>query len=396
MSALKFVLYTNSPLKDGTCPVRLRTYFGRERYISLGISCKPEQWNRKTRQFNKKMDGYEAMNVLLRNRMNQAKKILAELGEDFTYEKFKQRFTGKYQVLSVNEFLDQRIEELEKAKKIGNREKYVSLKNMLAKYGATSISFKDVDYNFLKGLETFILGMGSKPATVHFYMRTLRALFNEAIRRGFVEKERYPFSTQFNKDGYKFSHMKSQHNPKPLTLPEMELLKAFPYQQHPHLQHSYDLFMFLVRARGINFVDACELTVDNIIGNRLNYVRQKTGKLYSISISPEMREIIDRYKENYLFPIMKNAPSKPSARYHHIRKALKVFNEQLKEIAEVCGIRKKITSYTARYSYTNILVRNGVSVPQIQQALGHSDISTTQHYIAKYAQEEIDKLDSLI
>jgi site-specific recombinase XerD len=36
-----------------------------------------------------------------------------------------------------------------------------------------------------------------------------------------------------------------------------------------------------------------------------------------------------------------------------------------------------MTSYTARYSYTNILVQNNVPVPLIQQALGHASIETT-------------------
>ena len=55
-----------------------------------------------------------------------------------------------------------------------------------------------------------------------------------------------------------------------------------------------------------------------------------------------------------------------------------------------------MTSYTARYSYTNVLVKNKVSVPLIQQALGHSNIATTQHYIEKFANEEVDKVDDLI
>jgi len=97
-----------------------------------------------------------------------------------------------------------------------------------------------------------------------------------------------------------------------------------------------------------------------------------------------------------LFPILDAAPEDLSARYHHIRKALKVFNDQLKEIAKVCCIEKNVTSYTARYTYTNILVKNNVSMPLIQQALGHSSIATTQHYIQKYSDSEVDKVDLLI
>jgi hypothetical protein len=51
-------------------------------------------------------------------------------------------------------------------------------------------------------------------------------------------------------------------------------------------------------------------------------------------------------RQTYLFPILDTAPEDPPARYHYIRKALKVFNDQLKEIAKVCGIEKNVTSYT--------------------------------------------------
>lgn len=68
----------------------------------------------------------------------------------------------------------------------------------------------------------------------------------------------------------------------------------------------------------------------------------------------------------------------------------------MKEISNLMGLKKKMTSYTARYSYTNILVQNNVPVPLIQQALGHASIATTQHYIKKFANEDVNKLDMLI
>lgn len=110
-----------------------------------------------------------------------------------------------------------------------------------------------------------------------------------------------------------------------------------------------------------------------------------------------MREIVNKYQgEVYLFPIKDDAPTKASAGYWHVRNALRYFNRDLKEISDIMGFKKKMTSYTARYSYTNVLVQNNVSVPLIQQALGHANIATTQHYIKKFANEEVDKVDTLI
>jgi len=400
MSALKIVLYKNKQLANGENPIRLRVYLGKERYISLGMSAKPADWNDKYGRFNSKAPNYEARNAILRNQLARAEELLSEIvesGKPFSIHEFKTKFLGNDKKVTVLGFVDQRVKELVSEKSIGNSNAYKQLKNMLLKYKPGEYIFSDIDYNFLKGFESFLLARGSKKSNVHFYMRTFRATVNEAIRRELLDPEQYPFATQFNKNKYSFAHLKNDYDPKPLAMDDLERLKSFPVDQYPHLQSSYDIFIFLLRARGLNFVDLCNLTVDNLVAGRLNYIRQKTGKLYSIKMTTEMAEIIEKYKgEQYLFPILDDAPIRASARYHHVRKALRVFNGQLREISEILGFKKKMTSYTARYSYTNILVQNNVSVPLIQQALGHASIATTQHYIRKFANDEVDQVDKLI
>lgn len=400
MSALKIVLYKNKVLTNGENPIRLRVYFGKERYISLGMSAKPSEWNDKAGRYSSKAPNYESRNALLRNLLARAEELLTAIiqsGKPFSIHDFKAKFQGNDKKVTVLDFLEQRVKELITEKRIGNSNKYKQLASILQQYKTGEYLFTDVDYSFLKGFESFLLARGSKKSNVHFYMRTFRALVNEAIRRELLDAEEYPFATQFNKNKYSFSHLKNDYDPKPLPMDELERLKSFPVHQYPHLQNSYDIFIFLLRARGLNFVDLCNLTVDSLVAGRLNYIRQKTGKLYSIKITPEMREIVNKYQgEVYLFPIMDDAPTKASARYWHVRNALRYFNRDLKEISEIMGFKKKMTSYTARYSYTNVLVQNNVSVPLIQQALGHANIATTQHYIKKFANEEVDKVDMLI
>jgi integrase len=397
--SVSIVLYKNKPLKTGKFAVRLRLYFGKKHYISLGESASIAEWNNRSGRFNAKADLYEEKNAKLRKVEHRAREILNEM-ETFSFPLFKKKFFNEEQApTKVGKFLLMYAQEFKDKGKFGNGSKYQQLWNILQQFkkNAKDITFQDIEYNFLNAFEIFLAKRGIKGSTIHFYMRQLRATVNEAIRRGIVNKEAYPFATQFNKNGYSFAHLKGDYNPKPLTLVEVDKLKHFPYNDYPQYQHSYDIFMFLLRGRGLNFVDAAQLTRDNIIDGRLKYVRQKTGKMYSIAISPEMWEIINKYQgSKYIFPIMDTASKDASARYHHVIKALKVFNAQLKHIGMVCGIEKSISSYTARYTYTNILVKNNVGVPIIQQALGHSSIATTQHYIQKFSDSEVDKVDALI
>ena len=56
-------------------------------------------------------------------------------------------------------------------------------------------------------------------------------------------------------------------------------------------------------------------------------------------------------------------------------------NSYLKEIADVCGIQKHLSTHVARHSYaTSVCLANGVSIENAAKMLGHSYIKMTQHY----------------
>lgn len=56
-------------------------------------------------------------------------------------------------------------------------------------------------------------------------------------------------------------------------------------------------------------------------------------------------------------------------------------NEYLKEIADLCGIEKKLTSHIARHTFaTTVTVLNGVPIESVSKMLVHTNIGTTQHY----------------
>lgn len=52
----------------------------------------------------------------------------------------------------------------------------------------------------------------------------------------------------------------------------------------------------------------------------------------------------------------------------------------MKEIAEVCDIRKNLTFHVARHSFATLALSYGVSIESISGMLGHTNITTTQIY----------------
>jgi site-specific recombinase XerD len=56
-------------------------------------------------------------------------------------------------------------------------------------------------------------------------------------------------------------------------------------------------------------------------------------------------------------------------------------NGYLKEIADICGIKKPLTTHIARHTFaTTVTLTKGVPIETASKMLGHSDLKTTQIY----------------
>ena len=56
-------------------------------------------------------------------------------------------------------------------------------------------------------------------------------------------------------------------------------------------------------------------------------------------------------------------------------------NAYLKEIADLCGIKKRLTTHVARHTAaTVVFLANAVSMENVAKILGHANIKMTQHY----------------
>jgi site-specific recombinase XerD len=56
-------------------------------------------------------------------------------------------------------------------------------------------------------------------------------------------------------------------------------------------------------------------------------------------------------------------------------------NAYLKEIADLSGVKKNLTTHLARHTFaTTVTLSNGVSIESVSKMLGHKNLKTTQHY----------------
>ena len=130
----KIILYTSKTLKDGSHPVVLRiTYDRKRKYYTLGISGKPGKWNRGAGRFK----GSDKNNKKRNKFDSKASDVLDDLireNIEFTFPKFEQRYFNKSKSVTVFQFFDQLINDMEKREKYGNQRVYKDCLNAIKRF----------------------------------------------------------------------------------------------------------------------------------------------------------------------------------------------------------------------------------------------------------------------
>ena len=248
-------------------------------------------------------------------------------------------------------------------------------------------SFEDITVEWLKGFERF-LSETSKSANaraVHF--RNIRAAFNAAIDEEISAV--YPFR--------KFK-IKSQPTPKrSLTAEQLRTLMEYPCE--PYQEKYRDMFMLMFYLCGINAADLFTAKPDAVVNGRLEYVRAKTGKPYSVKIEPEAMEIMERYRGKAFLLDMCD-------RYKDYRDFLRRMDRELKRIGECrrsgLGGKKetaplfpKLSQYWCRHTWATIAAELDIPKETIAAGLGHGASSVTDVYI-RFDQRKVDNANRKI
>ena len=257
--------------------------------------------------------------------------------------------------------------------------------------GKLDIPFSDIDTIWLTKYEKWLRSKGNKETTISLLFRTLRSAYNKAINAKCARASDYPFN--------EFKINKFNTTTQKRAIAKTDVLK-FTTEIHPvgkqqYMELSKDIFVFSYLCGGINFTDIANLTNENIQNGRLHYIRQKTKKQIKIGIPQEAMQIIEKYspKSNgYLFPILDSKVHKTALqKQNRIHKLLSKVNKNLKLLAAQLGIEANVTTYVARHSFASVLKKSGVNIALISEALGHSDLATTQIYLDSFDNEQVDE-----
>lgn len=394
MASITIVL-RNKITKTGEYPVILRIVKDRKsKLISLKMSCKKKDWDIKKNEFKRTHPNATQRNRTLLKFQEKALQIVDEFtlnDIDFTLSQFEEKFRGKSKnTITVSEFWLEKIDDLNKAGRTGNARAYKGVYTSFFKFHKNkSIQFREITPTLLDKYETYMRGNKNTDGGIAVKMREIRALFNDAIKKGVVLEKYYPFNA------YKISKLKGKSIKKALSREEFKLLESIDTNKHPHLTNSKNYMIFSYYTGGMNFVDMLKLKWENISDNRIEYTRSKTKGNFSVEILEPVKEILDYYKTklnftSYVFPILLKNNLKPTQIENRKLRTLKEFNKDLKEIARIQGVKKHVTSYTIRHSFATNLKFAGVSTDVISDAMGHKSIEITNAYLKRHDNETID------
>lgn len=379
-----FYLKKNETNTEGRCPVMGRLTIGRSESVfsakmlaplSLWMSGRAKGKSTEAVEINRRLDELRALAIsIYREQSAVRERVTAEevkcllLGMAFGQETLLSYFRSHI------EYFEKRVGVNRVAKSVHTyRCAYEHVERFLLKrFRLSDIPFSALDRSFIDKFDLYLRTERQlAPNTIVLYMSRLHTVVNKAIAAGIITAD--PFA------GYE--PPRPEHKRRYLTREELQRLMTTPLSV-PRLYLVRDLFLFSCYT-GISYGDMCRLTTANLETSENGTVwvkaaREKTGVSFEIPLLDLPRHIINKYRDimpdGRLLPMYGNSE----------------LNKELKLLATVCGIDRKLTFHMARHTYaTEITLSHGVPMETASRMLGHSRVDTTQIY-AQVTDNKID------
>jgi integrase len=231
------------------------------------------------------------------------------------------------------------------------------------KYNLSDISIKEITPMFITDFELYLRTVGKCGAnTTAKFMQFFKRIIIIARNNGMIVGD--PFAN------YKIRLERVDRGY--LSEDELKIIMKKKLVSE-RLENVRDLFMFSAFC-GLAYSDMAALTQDNIrtsFDGKLWIItkRKKTNTPVNVPLLDIPKMILKKYEgklpNGKILPVISNQK----------------LNAYLKEIADVCGIKKNLTFHLARHTFsTTVTLAKGVPIETVSKMLGHTNIETTQIY----------------
>lgn len=377
--SLLFFIKKSRPLKNGECPIMLRiTVNGISQEALVNRSINPGGWDQQAgRARGKDRYTYEINAYLdtVRSRIMQIHRQMELDGKHITAREIKEQFKGR--AAKPKMLLEEFRRHNEQCRKLIGTDyaaatvsrfdrvvRYLG-EYMQAFYHCEDIPLKEVDHEFISNFDYFLkTEKDCKHNASVKMLKCLKKIVRLAIMNEWITKD--PFvNVKLREECTEREFLETEEINKII---EKDI-------SVDRLRQVRDIFIFCCFT-GLAFTDVKQLSREHIVTGKnselwIRKARQKTNNMCDIPLLQIPLKILDNYKDNpqclnkgLLLPVLSNQK----------------MNGYLKELADICGINKKLTTHVARHTFATVALTHGISIESVAKMLGHSKIDQTKHY----------------
>lgn len=149
--------------------------------------------------------------------------------------------------------------------------------------------------------------------------------------------------------------------------------------------------------KGVSKVDE---NINKTLQNWLELKNEKKNLIKMILIM-KITEFSNQNPSKFIFPILDNKifenvhfdgqkHTLTKYQYNQMSSKTTIYNKQLKKLQIRCGLNKVLTSHLSRHTYTGLMIEHtGKDIYTISRNLGHSGLSTTEHYVSDFLDKRV-------
>lgn len=367
-------------LKNGNAPIFMRITFNKAK-TEFGIkeNISPKLWNKEL----EKVDGCapEAIkiNMLLeqyKQRIQTIKYILEGEGVKVTALKIKEKLLGKREnrktvVKIFEEHNNDARALIGKGFAADTVQRYETtlmhfMKFIKNKYNRDDMAFTELTPHMMTQFEMYFkTERNCSHNTTIKYLKNFKKIVLIAIANGWIQKD--PFAS-----------MKFKKTPVETIYLTPKELKTLRYKKIniTRLENVRDIFLFCCFT-GMAFSDVKTLKKEHISTDNDGFTwihknRMKTNQKSTILVLDVAKSIIAKYENHPQIQLSESVLPVPSNQK---------MNAYLKELADICEIKKPISTHVARHTFaTTVTLENNIPLEVVSKMLGHSNTKMTQHY----------------
>lgn len=358
MYDFNFICRPSKADKNGLSPIELSIIINSQRtYVSLPLKVNADDFRKKmaSRRNNEILEYTSNVRTLL----NKYCSDMMVKGVAVTAASLKEYFKngGSVAVYKLSDLIEEFLSLHRKKSEVG-----LITNKSFRKYELDMSKFiefmGDVDIATIKpiNIEDFKLELSKtyEPTSVSGILGRIKGAFIFAVNNGKIRLN--PFNQIVIGKNYKEVEKLDDY--------DVEKIEAKDFCIE-RLNKVRDMFLFQIYT-GLSYSDMIQIEESDIkFNDGMHYVRkprQKTGIIFFTVLDDNAMNILKKYDFN--MNIMSNQKC----------------NAYLKEIQDICGIKKPLHTHLARHTAATRMLNNGIPLEVVSKVLGHTNTTQTAHY----------------